>query len=268
MKTEDKKPMVSKEDIKKGLRKLGLKKGDIIGIHSSLGSFGYVEGGADAVIDALLEIIGKEGTIVMPTHSANLLEIERSPEEKAMGVAWLYKILPYDPKTTPCTTGIIPETFRKRKGTLRSENPVHSLAAKGSKAKEIVEADSSRKDVLENWQKLLELGGYILLIGVGLSNCTAMHLAERRVQFPKHILEKITPPRRFVEKYPEKEWEWDFGPYPDFARMEEPCLKHGIMKTTKVGGATFKLVRLRGLVDLYTEYLGRNPDLFYHQTRA
>jgi aminoglycoside 3-N-acetyltransferase len=50
---------VTKEDIKKGLIKLGLKKGDIIGVHSSLSQFGYVIGGADAVIDALLEIAKK-----------------------------------------------------------------------------------------------------------------------------------------------------------------------------------------------------------------
>lgn len=167
-------------------------------------------------------------------------------------------------KKTPCTTGVIPETFRKRKEALRSENPVHSLAAIGPKAREIILADSSRKDVLENWRKLLELNGYILLVGVGLGNCTAMHLAERRVQFPKHILKKITPPRWFVEKYPASKWEWDFGSYPDFSKMEEPCLRHGIMKTAKVGGATLKLVRLRELVDLCTEYLEKNPDLFYH----
>jgi aminoglycoside 3-N-acetyltransferase len=50
---------VTKEDIKKGLIKLGLKKGDIIGVHSSLSRFGYVIGGADTVIDALLEIAKK-----------------------------------------------------------------------------------------------------------------------------------------------------------------------------------------------------------------
>lgn len=63
---------VLKEDIKNGLRKLGIKKGDVIGVHSSLRSFGYVKGGAKAVIDALLEVVGKEGTIAMPTHSSNL----------------------------------------------------------------------------------------------------------------------------------------------------------------------------------------------------
>lgn len=45
---------VRKEDIKAGLRKSDLKKGDSLGVHSSLSSFGRVEGGADAVIDALL----------------------------------------------------------------------------------------------------------------------------------------------------------------------------------------------------------------------
>ena len=67
---------VSKEDIRIALRELGLKKGDITGVHSSLSSFRYVEGGAHTVIDALLEIIGREGTIVMPTHSTNLVKVE------------------------------------------------------------------------------------------------------------------------------------------------------------------------------------------------
>jgi len=246
---------MTKEDIKAGLKQLGLKKGDIVGVHSSLSSFGYVEGGADSVIDALLEVVGEEGTIVMPTHSANLLEIQRTQEEVAMGVAWLYKILPFDPKETPCTTGAIPETFRKRRGAIRGSHPTHSIAALGLRAEELV----------EGWHKMLELDGYILLIGVGLSVCTAMHLAEKRVQFPEHILRKITLPKELVEKYPETEWEWDFGPYPDFAKMEEPCLRNGIMKTVTVGEATLKLVRLRELIDLYTEYLQKNPDLFYHQ---
>ena len=59
-------------------QKLGLKKGDIAGVHSSLSSFGYVEGGADAVIDALLKVVGEEGTVVMPTYSDNREEVERT----------------------------------------------------------------------------------------------------------------------------------------------------------------------------------------------
>jgi len=248
---------VTKEDIKRGLRQLGLKRGDVIGVHSSLSSFGYVEGGADAVIDALLETVGEKGTIVMPTYSTNRENVERTQREIELGVTWKSKILPYDPKETPCWTGRIPETFRKRKGVVRSLNPTHSLAALGPKANELV----------QGWNKLLQADGYILLLGVDLSCCSAMHLAEEQVQLPPHILEKIESPPKPLEDYgPDLGWpEWDigYGPYPDFAKMEEPCKEHGVMKTVKIGEATVKLLRLRELIDLYAESLRKTPDLFY-----
>ena len=60
---------VSKSDIIQSLKELGLRQGDIVLVHSSLKSFGYVEGGADTVIDAFLEVVGETGTLVMPTLS-------------------------------------------------------------------------------------------------------------------------------------------------------------------------------------------------------
>jgi aminoglycoside 3-N-acetyltransferase len=244
---------VTKKDIEKGMIELGLKKGDIVGVHSSLSSFGRVEGGADAAIDALMETVGEQGNIVMSTHSANLSEDKRTPEEKALGVSWLCKILPYDPETTPVRTGAIPETFRKRKGVIRGSDPSNSVAALGPKAKELS----------EDWHRLLELDGYILLIGVGLERCSAMHLAEKRVRFPDRIMRIITPPKWLVEKYPEGEWELDFGPYPNFAKLKQPCLERGIMKTVRVGQATLTLARSRELTDLYVEHLEKDPDIFY-----
>ncbi len=252
------KPLVRKEDIKAGLVRLGLKNGDMVGVHSSLSSFGHVEGGANTVIDALLETVGKHGNVVMSTHSANLSKDKRTPEMVSLGISWLFKILPYDPDTTPVTTGIIPETFRKRRGVVRGRHPSLSIAAFGPQAEVLS----------EGWHRLLELDGSILLIGVGLDRCTAMHLAEKRVRFPDRILEKITPPKWFVEQHPESEWEWDVGPYPDFAKLTRPCIDRGIMKTVKVGEATMRLAKLRGLVDLYVEYLEKNPDLFYFTSTA
>lgn len=254
---------VSKQQILAGLKKLGLKEGDIVGVHSSLSSFGHVEGGADAVIDALLDAVGKEGTIVMPTFSTNREILALTPEMKAVGVSWLMKILPYDPDREPCWTGGIPEVFRKRKQVLRSLHPLHSLAATGPCAQMIIEA--GRNGALPAWKKVLELGGYVLLIGVGLESCTAMHLVEERVKLPEHIQKKLTPPKWLLDRYPATEWDWDVGPYPDFKQMEEPCLNRGIMKTVKVGNATLRLLKLEELVDLYTEYLQKKPDMFYHE---
>lgn len=256
------KSRVSKQHIMAGLRKLGLKRGDILGVHSSLSSLGHVVGGADAVIDALLGVIEKEGTLVMPTFSTNRISVDLTPEMKAANVSWLLKILPYDPKRTPCWTGSIPEALRQREGALRSLHPFHSLTAIGPESKAVVQA--GHDSALAGWKKVLELGGHILLIGVGLERCTAMHLAEERVTLPRHIQEKVTPPKWFLEKYSPSEWDWDFGPYPDFAKMEEPCLKRGIMKATRVGEATLRLTRLKELVDLYVQCLEKYPDLFYH----
>ncbi|MBX5320564.1 hypothetical protein HN007_01050 [Candidatus Bathyarchaeota archaeon A05DMB-3] len=95
-----------------------------------------------------------------------------------------------------------------------------------------------------------------------------MHLAEEQVQLLKHILAKIQPPQELIAKYGKDlgwpKWDIGFGPYPDFAKMEEPCGKHGIMKTGKIGKSEVKLLRLRELTELYAEHLRKNPDTFYH----
>lgn len=252
---------VAKEDIKAGLRRLGLKNGDRVGVHSSLSRFGVVDGGANAVIDALLEVVGEEGTIVMPTYSTNRVGMKLTPAEAAAGLTWKFKILPYDSNATPCWTGIIPETFRKRPSVLRSSHPTHSKAAAGRYAKEIVENEDS--SALGSWKKLLELDGYILFIGIGLRACSSMHLAEERVKLPQHLAEKTTLPKNLVEKYPATQWDICYGPYPNFAKMEKPLLKKGILCKTRIGQAMVQLVKLSALIDLYAEQLRRNPDLFY-----
>jgi len=245
---------VTQEDIKRGLREVGLRRGDNVGVHSSLSSFGYVEGSADAVIDALLETVGEEGTVVMPTYSNNRVNIEKTKEDIELGVTWKYKVLLYDPKGDSCWTGKIPDTFWRRKGAVRGSHPTHSLSAIGAKANELS----------FGWNRLLDADGHILLLGVTLGCCSSMHLAERNVQLPKKIIEKITPPYELSERYRKEQIHFGFGPYPDFEKMEEPCRKHGIMRMTKIGEATVKLIRLRELINLYAEYLRKTPDIFYH----
>jgi aminoglycoside 3-N-acetyltransferase len=244
---------VTKEDIKDGLKKLGLKRGDNIGVHSSLSSFGYVEGGADAIIDALLETVGEEGTVVMPTYSNNTQTLEKTQQEIDMGVTWKYRVLAYNPKKDGCWTGKIPDTFWRTDGAIRNSNLTHSLTAVGA----------SSEKLSQNWKKLLDADGYILLLGVTLGCCSSMHLAEEYVQLPQHILDKITPPPELQEKYERENIGFGFGPYPDFEKMEEICRKHNIMKSVRIGEATVKLLRLRELISLYAEYLRKDPDLFY-----
>ncbi len=54
---QESKPVIGRQTIQDGLRGLGLGAGDLVVVHSSLSSFGWVDGGADAVIDALLAAV-------------------------------------------------------------------------------------------------------------------------------------------------------------------------------------------------------------------
>jgi aminoglycoside 3-N-acetyltransferase len=245
---------VTKTDIKRGLRELGLQAGDIVGSHSSLSSFGYVEGGADTVIDALLEVVGKRGSVVMPSYSQNRTDVPRTPEEEKIGVSWKSKLVPFDPKVHGAWTGKITDTFWRRTNALRGTHLTHSLAAIGPHAPKLI----------EGWSALYDLDGYILQLGVTLTCCTSMHLAEREVQLPEFIARRLVRPPELDEKYPRDQWDVGYGPYPDFLLMEGPCQQRGIMKLTRIGIATVRLVKLRELIDLYVYYLRRSPEIFYH----
>lgn len=146
----------------KDLSALGLKKGDVVIVHSSLKSMGEVDGGANTVIDAIIEVVGSEGTVMFPALSY-------TPCAKT-GV--------FDVRNTPCCVGNIPETFRNRQGVIRSFHPTHSVCAFGKLAKEITEThglDDTPVGKNSPYQKLINLNGKILMLGCGLRPNTFMH---------------------------------------------------------------------------------------------
>ena len=48
---------MEKVELIEGLKKIGIREGMNLEVHSSLSSFGFVDGGADTVIDALMECV-------------------------------------------------------------------------------------------------------------------------------------------------------------------------------------------------------------------
>jgi len=177
---------VTKEDIKNTLKEIGIKEGDVLFVHSSLSKIGYVERGVDAVIDALIESVGKEGTIAMPTSQINGSSREFLKENPL-----------FDPKESPSKMGKISETFRKRQGVLRSSHPTHSVAAYGKYAKEIVKEHYNAKTtfgVNTPYFRIMELNGKIVFIGVDRWCMTHAHVVEDIMpNFPVnvHAKEKV-----------------------------------------------------------------------------
>src|SRR5947208_6009136 len=153
----DGRPIVTQAMIESGLRELGLGPGDLVIAHSALRSFGWVEGGEDAVIDALLAVVGPMGTVCMPALSYGDYGPDKPPP-------------PFDPRTTPGIVGRIPERFRQRPGVLRSLHPTHSIAAFGARAEEIArdhEGSVTPCGPDSPWGKIARGGGCILMLGVG-----------------------------------------------------------------------------------------------------
>ena len=165
---------VTKQDIKNALTRLGITSGDMVVFHSSLKSMGHVEGGAQTVIDAFLEQVGEDGTVCVPTLLSQSYSIA-------------YEI--WDRDTTPSEVGHITEVFRTMPGTLRSNNPTHSLAARGKYANELTcehDGYGPRPGPFGEyafshsspWQKLYNYGGKIVWVGASTLTGTHRHLAE------------------------------------------------------------------------------------------
>lgn len=109
---------VTRDDIISGLRQLGMSAGDGIVVHSSLKSFGHVAGGAQTVIEALMEVLTPQGTLVMPSFNHGTAFTEGAPGY-------------YHPSKTATINGAIPDLFWRLPGVSRSLDPTHAIAAWG-----------------------------------------------------------------------------------------------------------------------------------------
>lgn len=175
---------VTRDRIVGDLRTLGLRNGDTVFVHSSMSRVGYVLGGADTVIDGILEIVGDRGTVIMPAFT-----MDKSMKDT------LESGFLFDPNLSRTTMGIIPETFRKRDGVYRSLHPTHSVCAYGMLASWITEGHETCETTFgvgTPFHKLWQIDGRILGIGVDLSPVTFYHVIEDiRKDFPVRVYDGI-----------------------------------------------------------------------------
>ena len=145
---------MNKAEIVAGLRGMGLVNGDKVLLHSSLISLGKVDGGPEAVIDAFLEVLGKEGTLLVPVFGA---------------------------------LGILTETLKNRPDAVISPCPKGTLAAVGADAEAICK-DHWKADTAHGadtpFTRLAEMGGYVCLLGCDQDRNTSLHGVEALLELP------------------------------------------------------------------------------------
>ncbi|MHB8134530.1 MAG: AAC(3) family N-acetyltransferase [Anaerolineaceae bacterium] len=250
------------------LQALGLQSESVVLVHSSLSKFGWVCGGAVAVILALEEVVGPNGTIIMPTHCGENSDPAKwmHPPVPEFWVDIIRNHMPaFDPDLTPTREmGRIAETFRKQKGVMRSDHPQVSFCAYGKQAPFITSNHHLESGLGEDspLRKIYDLDGWVLLLGVGHGNNTSLHLAEYRAAFTgKKIVENgcsmlLNGSQSWV-KYFDVDLNSD-----DFELIgEDYCKSHPHMvKKGKVGLSDAILLQQKPLIDFAVSWMEKNRN--------
>lgn len=246
------------------LRTLGLAPGDVLLLHSSYRSLGFVAGGVQAVVQALLDVLGPAGTLVVPTHTPDNTDPagwQRPPVPESWWPVIRAQTPGFDPARTPPSRwmGVIPEVVRTWPGALRSSHPQVSFAALGPKAAEIL-AGHRLDDALGETSPLgavNRLDGRVLLLGCGHDSNTSLHLAEYRQESPP----RATAGASILEPDGSSRWtEWvDVDTEEDdFDRLGAEFEATGGVTVGPVGNADARLMSQRALVDFATTWMAAN----------
>jgi len=161
---------VTKDDLVRSLREVGLREGDGVFPHSSLSKFGEIEGGSATVLEALDEVLGPSGLIAMPAFPLVGGALEYLSTDPV-----------FDVRSTPSTMGALTERFRTSAGAVRSLHPTHSVAARGPGAEELVAGHADAPTPFGEgtpFARMIERGMVQLWFGVGLRIFTLYHAFE------------------------------------------------------------------------------------------
>ncbi|MGH3630310.1 MAG: aminoglycoside N(3)-acetyltransferase, partial [Sciscionella sp.] len=247
---------------------LGLTQGEAVLVHSSLRSIDHGGRGAGVVVEALKDVIGPEGTLVVPTQTAD--NSTTSPHFRAATralsdeqVARYRAAMPgFDPATTASSgMGALAEYVRTLPDAVRSTHPQTSFAAVGAHAEALTTVHALECHLGEDSPQgsMYRLDASVLLLGVGYDKCTAFHLAEYRYR-------RSAPKRRYecvVRSQGRNEWitfqDLDLDDS-DFTALGARFEAEFGVVSQRVLGAVTRLFPLRAAVDFavpwFTEHRG------------
>lgn len=243
-----------------GLRDLGLTKGDAVLVHSSMKELGHIDGGPNAVIDVLLDVVGTTGTVLFPTLTGTMADLPDNPPH-------------IDLATTPCWTGLVPETARRRSDAVRSIHPTHSVVALGANQQQWTsghELGASPCDEASPYYRLMENGGKILLLGgVDHDSNTSFHSLEELADVPYHLQDDITTgtvrmPDGEIVAVPNRLHLWqnryrNQNLVRDFTVVSEPLISAGVQRSVRLGQSMSTLIDAGGMRDVLAPLLDENP---------
>jgi aminoglycoside 3-N-acetyltransferase len=234
---------------------------------------------AETVLGALRDVLGPQGTVVVPAFTesnsaTSRLHRERTAAMTPREVARYKAAMPaFDPVRTPSEhVGRLAEAVRRAPGARRSRHPQTSFAALGACAADIVGRHDEHDHLGERspLRPLYDADAAIVLIGVGYAVCSAFHLAEYRIQDPPRrdyscVVRRDGAPKWITYEdvalddgdFPVLgaafEWAAGAGTADDGDRRGERAVARG-----RVGDAESRCLPLRDAVDFAVGWLSEN----------
>lgn len=247
--------MHTKESLTNDLIRADIQPSDTLLVHSSMKSIGTVDGGADTVLDALMDYFKEKGLLVFPTLTYSL--------NASNPVFYVNK--------TPSQVGLLSDMFWRRPGVLRSLHPTHSVAAWGHDAAEFIAGHEMFNTPCAKgspWGRLAERRAKILFIGTKTIGCnTFLHGVEEWFGVPGMLtesqenllsvdaagIERVVPSHRHVGSHSHY-----------YAKMQSLFESNGILNHVKFGDAACFLLESAMTRDIVMECLKKDPLLFTH----
>lgn len=247
------------------LVRLGVERGGVLMVHASLRAVGAVDGGVRAVADALRDVLGAQGTLVVPAFTPENSDTSPHYRARVRGLcdrdrdAVRAAMPAFDPVGTAAPSmGRLAETVRRSPGSVRSAHPQTSFAAAGPLADHVVAGHRPDCHLGEDspLARLYELRAQVLLLGTGFGSCTAFHLAEYRVPSPP-----LRTYRCVVRDGGGRRW-WEYADVAlddsDFAALGADFERSGrppAVASGPVGSAPSRLFRFPEAVGFATRWL-------------
>ena len=244
--------MICKETLMEDLSHMGIDPGGTLLCHLSMKAIGPVEGGADAVLDALSAYM-KDGLLVIPGHTWDNINEEHPV---------------FDSASTPVCVGMLPEIFRKRPGVIRSNHPTHSLCALGTDAENFC-AGQEHFDTPcapeSCYGELERRNAQVLMTGVDFSRNTSIHCIEEVAEVPNRIGKNrqmlywtdITGTIHALPSYRHENADSSL-----YVKIEPVMRARKQLRTVPFGNAKSLLFCEKDLFCTVLELLHRNIDLF------
>ena len=256
---------ITKLDFIRLFKKLKIKKGSDILVHSSLKKFGYIINGPNDLIDSLISCVGSNGTLLFPAHNKNYTDPIGWKNPK-VPLKWVKKIRRhqniFNIKTSPVINrGKVSETVLLYPNVFRSNHPLSSISAIGKKANyytklhPIHESEGIRSPL----GRLYKRKGLVLLIGVGFDSSTSIHLSEYMAnvsylnQNSVKVLTKKGSKKQYIslKRYPKSS--------KNFIRIEKDLRYKSLFKEIYLNNVRIILYKIDEVTDFLMSKLLNNP---------